>query len=1042
MSEPVAKRIPVVAIGASAGGIEAFHEFFEHTPGDSGLAFIVLLHLPINRTSLLPEILGRWTSMPIVEVTDGIEVAANHVYLPPAGVGVIYKGGRLKLLHLDESAPREPNPINMLFNSLATALEEDATGVVLSGTGSDGALGLKAIKGHGGLTIVQGTDGSARQYDGMPSSAIATGAIDIVAPAGEMAARILAVQRRSKLATDIAALPTDKLAAARLAICEVLNQQLGHDFSGYKSNTFLRRVARRMQVLGYSATDQFVDRLKTDRHEAIMLFRDLLIGVTSFFRDAKTFDIIEREVLPRLFEHKGAGDTIRAWVPGCATGEEVYSLAILLREHVDRLGVNGPKLQLFATDIDDAAIATARAGRYPSALLQDLSPTRLSRFFVHGIDGTYTVDKSIRELCTFSPHSLTRDPPFSRMDLVSCRNLLIYLDLETQDAVIPAFHYSLMPDGILLLGSSETISRHEELFSVIDRSHRIFQKRDVPGPPLRMTGRIGTREAPFGTSRGADPAAPKPRSVRSANWAQARVLDRFAPPYMVVTADGTNIQYSAHLTRYLELPPGVPSQNALLMARTGLRAPLREALHQAVETGRLVERPGVSVRTDDGTLQRLTLIVEPRREAGPERLFLVVFVETRSEAHQAGPSSATDGFSERDLEADLRDTREQLQAMTEEHDTALEELRSANEELHSVNEELQSTNEELETSKEEIQSINEELQTVNGQLASKVDELDNKNSDLKNLFDSTQVATIFLDRYMIVGSFTPAIASLYNLIPSDHGRPLTDIVSRLRYTGLRDDCTQVLQTHEPLERRVSRDDDAAHYLMRILPYRSQDSAIDGTIVTFVDVTSIVAAEQHQRLLVDELNHRVKNMLTVVISIAIQTVRHTTTLPEFEKSFMGRIHALTAAYTLLSDEAWRTVPLRTLLLEELRPFQSVERNNIVLSGPIVAVGPRAALALGMAIHELTTNAVKYGALSSPEGQVSVTWHIETMGSGDELALDWVESGGPPVISPGRRGFGMTLIERGLKQDMSASVEIDFSPDRVRARVRAPIPRRYE
>ena len=407
---------------------------------------------------------------------------------------------------------------------------------------------------------------------------------------------------------------------------------------------------------------------------------------------------------------------------------------------------------------------------------------------------------------------------------------------------------------------------------------------------------------------------------------------------------------------------------------------------------------------DDPT-RRVSLTVEPRREQGADTVFLVVFIEGRE--NEAASATAErvpfQAGSDHQLEAELRDTCEQLQSITEEHDTALEELRSANEELQSVNEELQSTNEELETSKEEIQSINEELQTVNAQLAAKVDELDRKNSDLRNLFESTEVATIFLDAYLVVRGFTPAIASLYNLIPSDQGRPLTDIVSHLRYSSLRDDCQQVLQTLVPLERRIVRDDDATHYLMRILPYRTPDSDVDGTIVTFVDVTRIVQAEEHQRLLVDELNHRVKNMLTVVISMARQTLRRSDTLEHFEKSYLGRVYALSAAYTLLSLEGWQRVTLRALLLEELQPFFLPGHSNVQLNGPDVLLEPRAALSLGLAIHELTTNAVKYGALSAPEGRVRIAWLVERPSEGEILSLNWTEMDGPPVSPPTQSGF---------------------------------------
>jgi len=1041
VAEADQQRVPVIGIGASAGGIQAFQSFFENMPGDSGFAFVVMLHLPPDRKSILPELISRWTIMPVSEATDGCALQADCVYVPPPGIVVTFRNGRLYHHHPDPNEPREISPISLLFSSLAEALEGDAVGIVLSGTGSDGALGLKAIKEKGGLTLVQGTDGTGPQHDGMPLSAIATGAIDVVVAVEAMPSRIMAVQDARQKPDGFATLSLEKVDAARLAICTVLNRIVGHDFSGYKDKTFLRRVQRRMQVLGLTSLDEFTQRLEADRREVVMLFRDLLIGVTSFFRDEQTFEILQQMVIPRLFAGKGPDMTIRIWVPGCATGEEAYSLAILIREQLDRLESNAPKVQVFATDIDEPEIATARAGRYPGTLLQGMPPERLSHHFVHGIDGSYTIAKSVRQLCTFSAHSLTRDPPFSRIDLLSCRNLLIYLDLELQSAVIPAFHYSLVPDGILLLGSSETVNRHEGLFKTLDRSHRIFQRRDVPSPPLRMVGREGPRDAqPTKDGSPAQRVPSKSGLSRLSSWATTRVMERFAPPFVIVTVDGEALHYSSNLIHYLDFPAGTPSQNVLLMARVGLRAPLRAALKQAAETGRSVERSGIAVQVTDGRTRHVSLLVEPRREPGGDAVFLVVFAEAQEVWKDTRPQTedvSSDLGAHRQFEAELRDTREQLQAITEEHDTALEELRSANEELHSVNEELQSTNEELETSKEEIQSVNEELQTVNAQLASKVDELDRKNSDLKNLFESTQVATIFLDPYLIIRSFTPAIASLYNLIPSDQGRPLTDIVGSLRYSNLREDCRHVLQTLEPLERRVVRDDDTTHYLMRILPYRTPDSDVDGIIVTFVEVTSIVRAEQHQRLLVDELNHRVKNMLTVVISMATQTLKRSDTLEAFEKSYMGRVHALSVAYSLLSHEGWQTVLLKALLLEELQPFLSLGRSNVVLEGPNVLLEPRAALALGMAIHELTTNAVKHGALSVPEGIVRIAWHMERPPEGDILVLNWSEANGPPVSPPTDKGFGMTLIERGLRQDMSAEVTVDFHPEGVRASLRAPL-----
>ena len=1043
--------VQVVGIGASAGGIEAFRSFFENMPANTGMAFVVVLHLPADRHSLLPEILGRWTAMPVVDVNGGCAVEPGRVYVPRPGTVVMLQDGQLRPHHPALDEVRETTPIDIFFNSLATALGEAAVGVVLSGTGSDGALGLKAIKERGGLTLAQGVDGTTPMYAGMPESAIATGAVDFIVPVGEMPGHIVSVQKARRAERDEVELSEAEQDRVRLEICAVLRRWTGHDFSQYKDKTFLRRVHRRMQVVNVPSFKGYAARLERDHGEANKLFRDLLIGVTSFFRDEDTFALLKRDVIPRLFRDKRPDSTVRVWVPGCATGEEAYSLAILLQEHLESMPSPTPHVQVFATDIDDAAISTARAGRYPSVLLQGLSAERRRRFFVEGSEGSYTVAKDLRSVCTFSAHSLTRDPPFSRIDLVSCRNLLIYLDADLQAAVIPAFHYSLVPDGVLLLGSSETASRHESLFAPLDRMHRIFLRREGPSPPLQLSPRTRPRESAPNPAGAEGMGVGRRELARVGSRAAARVLERYGPAFVVVTADGNIIQYSSRTGRFFEPAAGLPTQNALLLARRGQRLALSGALQQAAETKRAVERPNLQVGGPGGSADRFTLIVEPLPEQGAAPLFLVVFVDTPvagSPASDAPARSdlAADAISDagviRGLEAELADIREQLQSITEEHDSAVEELRSANEELHSVNEELQSTNEELETSKEEIQSINEELQTANLQLSGNVDELDRKNTDLQNLFESTQVATIFLDPYLVIRGFTPAVADIYNLIPSDQGRPLTDIVSRLRYTGLREDVHQVLTTLQPLERRVARDNGQRHYLMRILPYRRPDSAVDGTLVTFVDVTTIVQAEQHQRLLVDELNHRVKNMLTVVISMATQTMRRSKSMEAFAKDFMGRVHALTTAYSLLSNEGWQTVALRDLLMEELAPFLARDRANVTVEGPRVPLQPRAALALGMAIHELTTNAVKYGALSVPEGHISVTWNVHEAdrdGQADHptLELRWIERDGPPVQPPERRGFGMTLIERGLRQDMSAQVRLEFPPEGVTATLQAPL-----
>lgn len=1031
---------PIVGIGASAGGIEAFRGFFENMPPDSGMAFVVVLHLPADRLSILPDILGRWTAMRVVEATDGCAVEANCVYVPPSGVGIQLRDGLLHLHARLNNEPRELTPITMFFDSLAAELREDAIGVVLSGTGNDGSLGLKAIKACGGLTLAQGSDTGRPQYEGMPASAIATGAVDIIASAEAMPAQIIAVQEARRSPVELAELSAENTGAAR--ICNVVLRQTGHDFRGYKENTFLRRIQRRMHVLNVSTLEAYAARVEHDPGEVAMLFQDLLIGVTSFFRDADTFEALNRIVVPRLFKDKSTEDTVRVWVPGCATGEEAYSLAILLREHVDGLAGPAPGIKIMATDIDELAIAAARAGRYPSTLLKGLSPERLSRFFVMGADGSYTVSKEIRALCTFSSHSLTRDPPFSRINLVSCRNLLIYMDSDLQATVIPAFHYSLVPNGILLLGSSETVARQEALFAPLDKAHRIFQRCDGASPPLRLPGKTAVRELLHSTN--ATPLKAPGAASRASSRASERVLERFGPAFVVVTAQGEIVQYSSRTGRYLEPAAGLASHNVLDMARGGLRIHIRTALKQAIETGRPVQHTGVSVAVPGEQNQVIVLSVEPLRESAGDTRYLVMFIEDGQPHHRATdtrPAGPPDDHptltSDQQLEIELRETREQLQSITEEHDNALEELRSTNEELHSLNEELQSANEELETSREEIQSINEELQTVNAQFASKVDQLDRQNSDLQNLFEGTQVATIFLSPYLVIRGFTPAVAEVYNLIPSDVGRPLTDIVSRLSYSELRDDVKRVLDTLEPLERRVERDDHAAYYLMRILPYRTAESTVDGAIVTFVDVTSIVKAEQHQRLLVDELNHRVKNMLAVVISLAAQTMRRSETIEQFSNTFLGRIHALAAVYAILSRESWQTVSLRDVISEEIRPFLAEDGKNVTLTGPFVRLRSQAGLSLGLAIHELTTNAAKYGALAVPEGIVTVTWQVEKGADGSRLLLQWVEENGPRVEVPEHRGCGMMLIERGLKQDMQAEVTIEFAAKGLRVTLSAPL-----
>jgi two-component system CheB/CheR fusion protein len=768
-----AGTFPIVGIGASAGGISAFRSFFEKMPADSGMAFVVILHLPADRKSFLSEILDKWTAMPIVETADDTDLKPDHVYVPPPHSIVTLAGGRRLTSAPAEASDRVFRPIDAFFDSLGTELGDQAVGIVLSGTGTDGALGLKAIKERGGLTFAQGSDGTVPEYEGMPAGAIATGAVDLIVPVETMPAELM---RLRSAQAEIPDSPDAEAAteSARQAICTLLRTHLDHDFSGYRRPTFMRRVGRRMAFTGTTTLDAYIAKLKADPQEITLLFRDLLIRVTSFFRDHETFRVLAEKAIPRLFAGKMADDTVRVWVPGCATGEEAYSLAILLREHMDTL-VAPPKAQIFATDIDDLGIATARLGRYPKTLVEGLSKERLQKYFAES-QGSYCVSREVRELCTFSVHNVVRDPPFSMMSLVSCRNLLIYMDTELQSQIIPVFHYSLLPEGVLLLGGAESVSQHAGLFDTIDKAARIFKRRSGRSPALHMS------------------------------WNRSQVNAR---------ADREPSNGGREVGRALPLP--VPKQ--------------------LLETGSY---------ESEADMEQTRTIEDLLRPAHP------------------------DATTVDKLQGALAATYQQLQTLTQQHQEALEELRSANEELHSVNEELQSSNEELETSKEELQSVNEELHTVNIRLTEKLEELDRTNIDLRNLFDSTQIATVFLDEHLLVRSFTPALTAIYNLIPSDQGRRLTDIVSNLRYAGLREDVRHVLASLEPLERRVVRDDESTHYIMRIIPYREPDSRVTGVLITFTDVSSIVKAEEalvaadvRKDAFLATLSHELRNPLAPV-----------------------------------------------------------------------------------------------------------------------------------------------------------------------------------
>ncbi|MEO6193654.1 MAG: chemotaxis protein CheB [Thermoanaerobaculia bacterium] len=845
---PNSHPCPVVAIGASAGGLEAFQELFRQMPADTGFAFVLIQHLSPRHETLIPELLAPLTPMPVRTVEDETVIEANQIYvMPPHGTLTVDDC----VLYLSKPARirGRRSPIDRFFRSLAEDQEDDAVAIVLSGTGTDGALGLKAVKERGGLTLVQ-TPETAR-YDSMPRGAVLTGAADHVLEIGQMPARLIEHQKRLREGQGGSPERLREEVVGYLGkICAILRRVAGHDFRHYKQSTLVRRVRRRMTESRSASVYDYVESLNNDTREVEQLFRDLLISVTHFFRDPEAFALLAAKVIPHLFEGKDADGFVRVWLPGCATGEEAYSLAILLREHMATLAAP-PQVQIFATDIDVQALEAARQALYPEGIAGQISPERLERFFVrHG--NMYQVSREIRDLCLFSLHNLIADPPFSRLDLVSCRNLLIYLEGDLQKKVISLFHYALRPGGFLFLGPSEMVAGQPALFRTIDKKHRVFQSRDtVSRPPfsfpLSERGRLGIRPTEELQRRAA------PRQLEVARTFEAILLDSYAPACVVVHEGGDIIYFSPRTGRYLEAPPGTPTVNVVDMARKGLRLDVRTALHKAVSSRVIVVHENVAFELDGGT-QRVNVVVRPMPELGEDPgLFMIVFQEVVTavgEAHfeaMPGEILADDPIVRR-LEAELRSTKDHLQATLEELESSNEELVSSNEELLSMNEELQSANEELQTSKEELQSVNEELETVNAELKKKLDELDRANGDLQNLFQSTRLATVFVDRELRIKKFTPAAVEVFRLIDGDVGRPIADVTPRFQGGDLVEDIRKVLRTLATQERQVNVEESGCWYLLRILPYRTIEDVIDGVVVTFLDITELKRTEEERERL--------------------------------------------------------------------------------------------------------------------------------------------------------------------------------------------------
>ncbi|MBK1719452.1 chemotaxis protein CheB [Thiocystis violacea] len=860
-AEPSAEppTFPIVGIGASAGGLAAFEAFFSGIPPDvaTGMAFVLVQHLAPDHKSLLTELVGRYTRMRVQEIEDGMPVSPDCVYIIPPNQDLALFGGRLHLL--ESSAPRGLRlPIDSFFRSLARDRHERAIGVILSGTGSDGTLGARAIKGEGGLVMVQEPRTAA--YDGMPRSVIAAGLADFMLPPVDMPARLMAYASHAFVKVPQVFASSPKTEDALAKICLLLRDKTSHDFSQYKQSTLVRRIERRMALHQLEHRDEYARYLQQDPEEIESLFHDLLIGVTSFFRDPEAFAVLEQEVIPRLFAGKPAGAAVRVWVCGCSTGEEAYSIAMLLQEHLEQLKQTF-KVQVFATDVDARAIERARAGVYPASIAADLSPERLARFFTEEPnEGVYRIRKTTRDLLIFSEQDLIRDPPFSRLDLISCRNLLIYLDGDLQKRLIPLFYYSLNPYGTLFLGNSESIGEFLTLFAPISRKWKLYIRQDrLPGALTTASPALGSFLPSLQTSlrppiqAPLEPGRSKP-DLRALT--EAALLRHYEPAGVLINGRGEILHIYGRTGQYLEPADGDAAMNIFNMAREGLRRPLTNALHRAVARQETVHLPDLRVKTN-GDFSGVNLTVRPESFLGPDvtsDLYLVVLEAIPKAVAAAVDAEGTDSASPTgddrriaDLELELRAKEEYLQTTLEEMETANEELKSTNEEMQSVNEELQSTNEELETSKEELQSVNEELATVNAELQSKVVDLSRANNDMNNLLSGTGVATIFVDHQSRITRFTPAATQLIKLIQSDLGRPVGDIVSNLfDYHSLVEDVTEVLRTLIPLEKEVRTLQDAL-YLLRIGPYRTLNNVIEGAVITFVDISSRRRMEEELRV---------------------------------------------------------------------------------------------------------------------------------------------------------------------------------------------------
>ncbi len=1030
-------------------------------PADSGIAFVVIQHLHPTQKSLAAELFGKRTAMPVVQAEDGMRAEPNHVYtIPPNTYPSIVHGVlRLavpKVLH----GPRLP--VDHFFASLGEDQRERAIGIVLSGSGSDGALGVKSIAANGGIVLAQTPE--TAQFDGMPQSAIASGMVNHVLPVAKMPEVLVGYARHpyvAKAAAPEALAPSD--GSELETMLGIIRARRGYTFSGYKQSTLLRRIQRRMGLRSIENWQEYVAVLKKNPTEIDALYKDLLIGVTEFFRDPDAWALLETEVIAPLVESKARGEPIRVWVPGCATGEEAYALALLFLEKLKLSGKRCP-VQVFATDANEDTLQIGRTGNYPSGIAARIAPERLRRYFVEAAENHhYQVARELRESVIFGMQNVVSDPPFSRLDLVSCRNLLIYLEPDVQKRAIDVFHFALRPGGYMFLGSAESIGNRDGEFKSLSKKWRIYQRSGTAGkrvlPPLHV-------EAPHMLATASAPAPPAPRSVQLAGRAQQLILDRFAPAAVLVNGRNEIVYFCGPVEDYLLRPRGAPTQELLAQARDGLRSSLRAALRQAAARDATVTVRDAQVKRSGGFVQVRLTVTPAGTDSNGASLLLLVFQDEPKPLKAARVRSG-DRALVLQLEEELRATKDDLQSSVERAEGSNEELKVSNEEVVSVNEELQSINEELESSKEELQSLNEELSTVNQQLLSKVTELETAYADLKNLLASSEIATICLDRDFRIRWFTPAMNSLFNVIESDLGRPISDFAAALSGGALLDDAAAVLQRLAPVQRELELND-RRWYLRRTVPYRGEGDRIDGVVVTYVDITetrrsaeTLVATQKKATASLEQkVRERTAQLRALAGELSLAEERERRSLAQDLHDDLGQVlaivkHKLTALHgrsrsagaaaelksiEALIDQANKS--MRTLAFQLSPPVlqtlglvpalewlaEEIERNfglkvNLSDDGASKPLDESARTTLFRAVRELLINVAKHAKASAAEITCLCSENRLTLAvSDDGSGFDYAQTLAAP---PGVAGLGLMSVRERV-DFIGGEMHVDSSP----------------